>query len=258
MKPLSYKLNLIQLVFLLQALFCLVSTQTINLDFTEQQSFNIKQLQKYELSVTENVNKYVLIQVEGSEGKNNYVLSAYDSDKKTPRIQLAQSFNGVSKLYISKKYFNTQIFLDLECSDYNSCSGTIKAEEFVKIPLYDGEQISYYINGPEETIEFVLNCDSPISNVWARGQLKISTSLNIDIDNKKKYNENYYIVEQSMTDVDFSVKGQFGDYINVGLIGYTKNRFSDTESDKESDIVSDIEPDKEFDENVYYKPNSNI
>ena len=258
MKPLSYKLNLIQLVFLLQALFCLVGAEIINLDFTGQQSFNIKQLQKYELSVTENVNKYVLIQVEGSEGKNNYVLSAYDSDKKTPRIQLAQSFNGVSKLYISKKYFNTQIFLDLECSDYNSCSGTIKAEEFVKIPLYDGEQISYYINGPEETIEFVLNCDSPISNVWARGQLKISTSLNIDIDNKKIYNENYYIVEKSMTDVDFSVKGQFGDYINVGLIGYTKNRFSDTESDKESDIVSDIEPDKEFDENVYYKPNSNI
>ena len=110
MKPLSYKLNLIQLVFLLQALFCLVGAEIINLDFTGQQSFNIKQLQKYELSVTENVNKYVLIQVEGSEGKNNYVLSAYDSDKKTPRIQLAQSFNGVSKLYISKKYFNTQIF----------------------------------------------------------------------------------------------------------------------------------------------------
>ena len=169
MKPLSYKLNLIQLVFLLQALFCLVSTQTINLDFTEQQPFNIEQLQQYKLSVKENDNKYILIQVDGSSGKNNYVLSAYDSDKKTPRIQLAQSFNGVSKLYISKKYFNTQIFLDLECSDYNSCSGTIKAEEFVKIPLYDGEQISYYINGPEETIEFVLNCDSPISNVWARG-----------------------------------------------------------------------------------------
>ena len=241
MKSFSYKIKLIHLVFLLQALFCLVNTTVLDLNVNKEKPFNINGQQDYRLLVDEYTKKYILVQVNGESAKNNYVLSAYAAQMKVKRIQLSQCFNGVSKLYISKKQItNQQIFLELECSDYDSCSGTIKIKDFDKIPLNDGEPISYYITDNNRVMEFVLNSYSSISNVWARGQLEIQTDLKAD-EKIKNDKENYYIVKQTMTDVVFKVTGSVGDYINVGFIGYTKNIFNLPAG-----------------EDVYYQPNSNI
>ena len=227
MKSFSKNLIFIKWIILFQALFCLGTPLIIDLNIKEEKLFSIHELQQYKLSINSETKNYIKIEVQGQNKNNNYVISAYISQFKTKRIQLAQSFNGISQLYLPiTQIENGEIFIDLECSNYASCSGIIKSEDFDKIPLTDGEPINYYIADEGTVMEFTLNSNSSISNVWARGQLKIDTKL--DANNIiRKGKDNYYIVKEAMTNVNFKVTGTVGDYINIGFVGYTKEEFKD-------------------------------
>ena len=227
MKSFSQNLKFIKWIILFQALFYLVTSQITELQINEEKSFSITSLEQYKLSINSDTKNYIKIEVQGQNKNNNYVISAYIVPIKTKRIQLAQSFNGVSRLYLPiTQIKNGEIFIDLECSNYASCSGIIKSEDYNKIPLTDGEPINYYITDEGTVMEFTLNSNCSISNVWARGQLKIDTEL--DANNKiRKGNDNYYIANSVMTNVNFKVTGTVGDYINVGFIGYKNDEFEE-------------------------------
>ena len=102
------------------------------------------------------INKCVKIEVEGSNKDVNYFISAYQSSSsKDKRIQLAQSFNGISTLYLNKQQTNTgSIYIEIECSDTNSCSGTVKGSSSEEIELQSGEPINYFVTEQTKTMEF--------------------------------------------------------------------------------------------------------
>ena len=83
-------LRSIKWIILTQAIFCIASTVPIF-----EKTFDSNSL-TFPLNSVDN---YVKIEVKGSNPATNYVLSAYKSSSSTDkRIQLAQSFNGITTL----------------------------------------------------------------------------------------------------------------------------------------------------------------
>ena len=74
------------------------------LKINDEQNFNINALTIYKIDISQIPNeKYVLIEVEGTDINNNYVLSIVDDFNKQNRIQLAQSVRGNTHLISSKE-----------------------------------------------------------------------------------------------------------------------------------------------------------
>ena len=183
--------------------------------------FNTSEVIQYSLKVLSNFeNQYIKIEVVGDSEEINYILSAYSDISRTNRIQLAQSYDKQTKLYLTPgQKTDDVVYFDLECSKYH-CSGKIKNSYSNDIDLEEGETLNYYVSNLNLEMKFSLTSkeNSEISNVWARGQLGIITEL--PLSTIKKENENYYIVKQKMNKQQFIVKGSIGDYINVGFIGF--------------------------------------
>ena len=221
MNDLFKNIILFKICFLIIYLYS--SVKSDNNIYNDSIDFNIDKLNEYTIKIPNNENKkYLKLEVKGNYSHINYILSFYQYSIKSKRVQLAQSVNGIAKLYISNNQIKNEIiYIDIECSNYmNSyCSGVINNKFYEKIELIDGEPFSYYVTDNIE-MEFILNSNSSISNVWARGQFEIITELNID-DKIKYKNGNYYIVNNKMNNVNFKVIGKPGDYINVGYIGYS-------------------------------------
>lgn len=206
------------LFIIFNILLVLTEVTTDTLPCNNKQRFSAYGVIHYTLEVQNFSNKYITFDVKGDEPDINYVLSVYSDSGRQTRIQLAQGYNGNTKLYLSKKQNTQKIYLDLECSKY-PCFGEIENKYSDYIKLEDGETLSYYVTESNKNMQFSLTSKegSVKSNVWARGQLNIITML----DGQEKINkENYYIVNGIMTNTIFDVIGTEGDFINVGFIGY--------------------------------------
>ena len=203
-------------------LFVLSNINSQNLPCNGNENFYITGLTHYTIDDHGELQnyQYIKIEVEGSSNQN-YILSVYSDESRTKRIQLGQSFNGKTTVYLtSQQKVNNKIYLDLECSDY-SCEGIIKNSFLDAIYLKEGEPLSYYVSEGNKNMEFILNSESSMNNIWARGQMSISTELPY-LYNKEKNKENDYIVTGILISQKFVVKGTVGDLINVGYIGYTE------------------------------------
>ena len=191
----------------------LACNTTIRFDTNEVIQYSLKVLSNFE-------NQYIKIEVFEDSKEKNYILSAYSDISRTNRIQLSQSYNSHTKLYLAPgQKIDDVVYFDLECSEY-SCSGRIENSYSDDIDLEEGETLNYYVSNSNLEMKFSLTSkeNSEISNIWARGQLRIVTEL--DLSKIKKENENYYITNQKMNKQKFIVKGTIGDYINVGFIGF--------------------------------------
>ena len=124
--------------------------------------------------------KYLEVSLMG-DPKSIYVLSAYEDSSRQKRIQFSQSNNvGELLLYLSCDQFGETIYLEIECSDNENCSGDYDIDFVDSIELVDGMPINYYINKNSEKLKFTINFQLDIANVWARGQKEIVT----EADNK--------------------------------------------------------------------------
>ena len=143
----------------------------INID----ENFDIKELSKHTIDISQiQKEKYILLEIEGTNIDNNYILSIVDDFDKQNRIQLAQSVRGNTSLIISKEQIKgNTINIILECSDYSSCSGNLKKQSFNKIPLKENKPLYYYNTIDNMVMEFSLKSTSQILNIWARGELNI-------------------------------------------------------------------------------------
>ena len=232
-------LRRINWIIFFQALLCLVKTQ-YQVPFKESFSHP----NQYTFGVSNTI-KYVKIEVKGNNRTNNYVLSAYDSPSREKRIQLAQSFNGISKLYLFNEQFkNGEIYLDLECAENPTCSGEIKSESLEAIALTEGEPLNYFVTEGNKIMDFTLDFEynSKIYNIWARGAI-INSNLELSEGEIIKRSDvgDFYLVTNPRGDNTFTIGAEVGDFINVGFIGYT------------SDVIGRGENRNEF-----YRPNTNL
>ena len=162
---------------------------------------------------------YLKIEVLGNNEETNYVVSVYSDSSRTNRVQLAQSFNGRTLLYHQLSRNENTVYCTIEC-DSNDCSGNYNTDFLSSIVLQEGDVLNYYVSSTDPW-EFSLNSDTDKSNVWARGQKTIKTSLSTN--SEKQETGNFYIVSRNMRNVAFSVQGEVGDFINVGCIGFIEN-----------------------------------
>ena len=184
--------------------------------FSKSESFNINE--KKTGKIEAGYGNYIKLVVEGNNANTNYVLSVYSDSEYKTRVQLAQSHNGKTLLYHKLNINDKYVYYSIEC-DPSSCSGDLSSDFLDKIILSEGDTFSYYVSG-NKPWEFFLNSESTKTNVWARGQKQIRTTLNEGNVEKK---ENYYIVSSTMSDTSFTVEGEVGDFINVGIIGFDYN-----------------------------------
>ena len=169
-------------------------------------------------------NKYLEYKIEEGDPSINYILSATSNLNTEKRLQMIQSYLGKASLYVLIQG-EISITIEIECSKY-PCEGSFSYDFIDKIELNDGEPVQYYVNN-EETIEFTLNLNSDLSNVWVRGQKEIQVSFlsPTNANQVKAISDSFYayIFENSYNSkVEFSVVAKKGDYINVGLIGYSR------------------------------------
>ena len=214
----------IQLCILFVLLFT-VNSKNEYLNSNGPTNFNTDQNDpiRYTLKVnTGEHNQYIKFEVKG-EKNVNHVLSVYSDENRSKRIQLAQSFNGITKLFLSKEQnSNENIYIDLECN--KTCSGIIDIKYNPNgIELSEGETLSYYVTEQNKIMQFILISNSTYEkcNIWARGQLDIKTTISHPNNSTKS---NYYIVENCKGQIQFKVEGKLGDYINTGFIGYKKEQ----------------------------------
>ena len=219
-----FKRQILFIIFNIFLVLAEVHSKQSELTCNSKDSFDTNEVIQYSLSVHSYLkNKYIKFEVKGEKSTTNYVLSAYSDSERTNRIQLAQSFNGQTKLYLSKEQNNDslgKIFIDLECSEF-PCRGEIENKYSDLIELEEGEILKYYVSSSNKNMEFSLTSKEGTkkSNVWARGQSSITTKINHS-SYEKKINDNFYIVNDMMKNTKFDVEGTEGDFINVGYIGY--------------------------------------
>ena len=204
----------------------LKSEVPIELNLNAETIFTINKTTRYRLDTSQTTNeKYVHLEIIGSNKDNNYVLSVVDDFDQQTRIQLGQSVLGNTDLILSKEQIkDNSINMILECSDYLKCSGTIKNEFLSIITLTENKPYNYYNPIDNMLMEFNLKSESELLNIWARGELEINT--NLDGVKSTRYNDtNYYIVNNTNSkEIAFKVTGKKGDYINVGYTGYSKKK----------------------------------
>ena len=213
------------------------------LKINSEQNFNINALAKYTIDMSQIENhKYILIEVQGINIDNNYVLSIVEDFDKQNRIQLAQSVRGITSLILSKEQIKgNTVNIILECSDYSSCSGKLIKQSFSKIGLRENMPLYYYNTIDNMVMEFSLKSTSQILNIWARGELEITTNLEGAAYTKSK-NGNFYLVNNNSNTNEITLKviGKNGDYINVGFTGYSKNnKESDNNYFLSSELIKD-------------------
>ena len=223
------------------------STVASELIINGQINFTISKLLEYKMDISQTNEKYIHLEILGENKDNNYVLSIVDDFNKQNRIQLSQSIAGYTNLILSKEQIkNNSINIILECSDYSKCKGTIKNEFLSKIPLIENKPLFYYCTIDNMVIEFSINSTSEILNIWARGELDITTELEGAEYTKSKV-DNFYFVNNTNNSKEISLKviGNKGDYINVGYFGYIKknvkneiNYFSSSEIIKDGYIIT--------------------
>ena len=188
-------------------------------------NFKIDNKTQFTLKIPNNNHKYLEFTVNGNNRNINYVVSVYSDSNINKRIQLGESIFGETKLYLSLNQFtNDIIYFEIECPLY-FCEGKITNIFSQTINLKESQPFSYYVNEKNTEMEFVLELESSISNIWARGQFDISTEL--DISNKIQSKEgNFYIVSGLKNGVKLKVIGTPGDYINVGYVSYNQTHES--------------------------------
>lgn len=169
--------------------------------------------------------------------------SAYDNSKKIERIQLGQSYFGITKLYLSiEDYKDKVIYFDLECSSDSNCSGEENYTFLESIELIQGEPINYYINNEIETIYFSIRLENKFANIWARGQYNITAELSSDYDKKRNIGDSgvIYIINNNEKEkvLTFKVTAKKGDYINVGYIEFDEKNTSISELKNEGPIIT--------------------
>ena len=196
----------------------------VNSDNPDNEEFEFDKFKNYERQPKNN-ELYAKIVVKGNNADNNYILSAYSDSGRNKRIQLAQSLNGITKLYLSPNQIKGNIYIKLECSQ-SPCKGFIEFSYSERIDLEEGETLSYYVTNENKLMKFSLNPNksSEISNIWARGQLEVNTTINLNNSTNYIKKDNYYIIKQSIDKINFIVEGNSGDFINVGFIGYKKEK----------------------------------
>ena len=199
--------------------------ETINSN--QPHEFNIYAMTPYILNVYEYFqNQYTKIEIKGKTPTTNYIVSVYSDSSRMNRIQLGQSFNGQTQLYLSpRQKSGNSIYIELECNEY-PCSGTLSGSFSTNIILAEGEQLSYYVTEQNTEMEFSLTSSSRIVNIWARGQMKIDTTLSSSLRSIRKDKDNYYIVTEALNSQKFLVIGTPGDLINVGYIGYDEQNIN--------------------------------
>ena len=218
--------SIIFLLFLLS--LSKINSEDTTIFCNQNKDFYINEVAHYNLQVGDGYNNYIKIEVEGKSNIKNYIVSVYSDKSRKKRIQLGQSFNGKTKVYLAPgQKVDNYIFFDLECDDYESpCEGTIITSNSNSIELKEGEPLSYYVSEENKEMIFSLTSSSTVANVWARGQMEIITTLSHN-NYIKKDKENYYIVKGGLNSQTFSVKGTVGDFINVGYIGYTEQKIKE-------------------------------
>ena len=206
--------------YFLTALFTVVKNENINLDF----SVDINTSYTHTIELNYN---YVKLELQGDKKEINYILSIYSDENRMKRVQLAQSLNGIAKLCLSKRQNESRnLYINVECNQ--TCSGKIYGNYSNEgIDLYEGEILNYYVNEQTKEMKFFLisNQNSQIWNIWARGQLNITTSL--QSNNNPIKSGNYYIINNQVNKNIFEVIGTSGDFINIGFTGY-KNEVNDS------------------------------
>ena len=188
--------------------------------------FNINELAEFTLDISSiKDEKYIHFEIEGENRDNNYVLSIVDDFDNQKRIQLAQSVLGNTDLIISREQIKDNLInIILECSDYSNCKGALFNEILSKILLRENKPFYYYNTINNQIMEFSINSKSEILNIWARGELEITTNLEGAKYTKYK-NDNFYFVNNSDTkEITFKVTGTQGDYINIGFVGYVPKK----------------------------------
>ena len=165
---------------------------------------------------------YTKLEILGNEDIN-YVLSIFSDEQKENRIQLAQSVNKKSFLFLSKAQINSnKIYAEIECSIF-PCSYNLTLSSQNKIFLEEGEQLYYYVTEENKEMEFEINFKSEIVNIWSLGGKDINNSLDSDLNAIRSKNSNNYLLI-NIQKAEFILKGIEGDFIHVGSLGYTGNK----------------------------------
>ena len=218
---------ILKLVLYLILIIPAIISKDITVDFENEQNKTIpfpeeNELEDLVINLSETPS-YTKLEVIGNEDIN-YVLSIFSDEKKENRIQLAQSIDKKSFLFLSKAQINSnKIYAEIECSIF-PCSFNLNISSHEKIILDEGEQLSYYVTDGNINMEFEINLNSETVNIWSFGGKNTVNSLESDstIIHSLKNKNNFLIKNREKA--EFILTGVVGDLINVGSLGYTGDK----------------------------------
>ena len=195
--------------------------------------------------------QYLKIELESKQDTIEYVLSYYQNDSKfKDRKQLSQSISGKAFIYLKKEQVNQEFYISV-LSENSSFDYTIKFIQKDKMELNLGEQYSYYVTGETKNMEFSITGTPEVlynnteelapSNatyklsIWATSSKSIKATLNNFNDQKDIKKEvngfNAYLLqleELKEFSYTFTVEGNLGDLIKVGVLFFSKENLCQT------------------------------
>lgn len=212
-----------------------INDSTNSFNFNQNKYFKV--IPKFTATYT-----FMKILIEAQESNADFALSYYKSND-NKRLQLSQSISGKTFIYLNKEECSSEFYIKIEFRDSASkYSITFSLEQEMKISL--GEKYSYYVSKENQEMTFNIAGKPEIKYIynnnigesekltfWAKGSLKVETELSVNSIKKELKGISAHIVE--LKDLNefsytFKVKGNLGDYINIGALLISKDNVTQT------------------------------
>ena len=192
-----------------------------------------KQPTYFQVQPKSDIPNYLKITVDGEKKDKKYIISYYKEDYSFQnRNQLSQSNSGIACMWLNKEQIKKTFYFGIECSDME-CDFLLNITQEKNIILPLGEQYTYYVTKENKNMTFIINGIPTINyeiypidsredykiSVWAKGNEKIITELNIQGHENIKNEFNGYIIEiEELKEINynFTVFANEGNLINVG------------------------------------------
>ena len=191
----------------------------------------------FHLSFNQNLNipNYIQILIDIYYKNIKYLISYYDNDSTfINRKQFSQTSTSKAFLWLNKEQIKNGFYFKVEAKNYETIKLfklEINPKNYIELNLFDSTY-NYYVTEKNKYLKFLIDCvnekeNNNINNrqiiIWAYGNNKIETYLNIsNFEKHSKYNA-YIIKQNEQNEYILSVNAEENDIINVGFINLVKD-----------------------------------
>ena len=222
--------RIFQCIFIINILFFFIKAKTEK-NHLENETLNFTNLYEttdLEIIIGVNCKSKIEAKVEGDGDFSMFLYTRNNPEKDcnyTNNRNFIQNFSYKKKIWFNKISNNLTYCIRVECI-ISPCNYNLVIQSKDELVMNPNEIYSYYVSSETVNMNFFINkiedkktIKKPMLSIWAKGNKNITSNYTgNNYENETEDNLASYIVDMPNDNSYFSVTGNLGDFINVGVL----------------------------------------